>query len=285
MIVAVASGKGGTGTTTIATNLARVADRTGRSVVYLDCDVEEPNGAIFLKPRIELDRAVTRPVPRVDPAKCTACGDCVRVCRFGAIVSLPGGVQTLPELCHGCGACRLACPADAVAEEPLEIGRLQTGRNGHIRFVQGLLKVGRVRSLPVIRAVKDAAPEAELMIIDCPPGAGSDVIAAATGADCAVLVAEPTPFGLHDLQIAVEAMRAMHLPLRVVINRCDCGDAAVRDYCAAEKIEVLAEIPDVRAVAEAFSRGVLASEASPHYRSGFERMVETLCSPEAEVDI
>jgi len=282
VIVAVASGKGGVGKTTVATNLACVAARAGRSVAFLDCDVEEPNGAIFLKPRIEEDRAVCRLVPRVDLDQCDGCGECERMCRFSAIVAVKGGVETFPELCRSCGGCQLVCPQGAIREEPREIGRLQIGRSRRVPFVQGVLNVGQAMSPPVIRAVKRAAPPADVTIIDCPPGASCPVIAAVRGADCVLLVAEPTPFGLADLRIAVETVRSLALALGVVINRADIGDDSVRRYCDEEDIPVLAEIPDVRAVAEAYARGVLAAEVSEHCRQGFERLLGELVSPAAE---
>ncbi len=276
MRLAVASGKGGTGKTTVATNLAHVAALGGRSVVYLDCDVEEPNGAIFLKPRIEDDRPVCAPVPKVDMDKCTGCGDCGRICQFSAIVAMNRMVLTFPELCHGCAGCRLVCPSGAISEDQREIGRLQSGRAGEVHFVQGLLRIGAAMSPPVIRAVKAAAPPADLTILDCPPGTSCPVVEAMRGASYVLLVTEPTPFGLHDLKLAVETVRALDLPFGVVINRSDGGDGRTREFCERDRIRILAEIPDVRAVAEAYSRGVLASEASSTYRQGFEQLLRTL---------
>jgi MinD superfamily P-loop ATPase len=274
--IAVASGKGGTGKTTVATNLAFVAARAGRSVAYLDCDVEEPNGAIFLKPRIGEDREVSLPVPRVDPARCTGCGQCGRICQYSAILSMNKTVLTFPELCHSCGGCLLVCPAGAISEVPRRIGRLESGLAGEVRFVQGLLDVGQATSPPLIRAVKAAAPAAELTVVDCPPGTSCPVIEAIRGADYVLLVTEPTPFGLNDLQLAVETVRQLETPFGVLINRADSGDGQTRRYCRIERIAVLAEIPDVREVAEAYSRGVLAAEMSEHYRHGFEHLLAAL---------
>ncbi|MCE5278467.1 MAG: ATP-binding protein [Planctomycetaceae bacterium] len=276
MRIAVASGKGGTGKTTIATNLAYVAALAGGSVAYLDCDVEAPNGAIFLKPKIGEDNPVTTSVPKVDLDKCTGCGLCGEVCQFSAIVSMNKTVLTFPELCHGCAGCWLACPAGAIREDQQEIGRVQTGAAGQVRFLQGLLNIGQAMSSPLIRAVKTAAPQADLTIIDCPPGTSCPVIEAVRGSCYVLLVSEPTPFGLHDLSLAIETVRELGIPLGVVINRCDSGDARLRQYCDDNAIAVLAEIPDVRAVAEAYSRGMLAAELSGHYRQGFERLIEAL---------
>jgi MinD superfamily P-loop ATPase len=200
MIIAVASGKGGTGKTTVATNLAWVACRDGRTVAYLDCDVEEPNGAIFLKPQIHQDRPVLAAVPEVDLDNCTGCGKCGRICQYSAIVSMNKTVLTFPELCHGCAGCWLVCPASAISEDQREIGRLQAGPAGKVQFVQGLLNIGQAMSPPLIRAVKAAAPQADLTVVDCPPGTSCPVIEAMRGSDYVLLVTEPTPFGLNDLK-------------------------------------------------------------------------------------
>ena len=273
MRIAVASGKGGTGKTTVATNLAFVAAQAGRTVAYLDCDVEEPNGAIFLKPQIRQDRMVTSPVPKVDPEKCTGCGLCGQICQYSAILSIKKTVLTFPELCHACGGCRLVCPADAIGEDQREIGRLQSGPAGKVQFVQGLLRIGQAMSPPLIRAVKAAAPPADLTIVDCPPGTSCPVIEAMRGADYVLLVTEPTPFGLNDLKLAVETVRQLRLPFGVLINRADSGDLQVREFCTRGKIPILAEIPDIRELAEAYSRGILAAEASAHFREGFDRLL------------
>lgn len=276
MKIAIASGKGGTGKTTVATNLAFVAARGGRTVTYLDCDVEEPNGAIFLKPQFDLDRPVAAAVPKVDADKCTGCGLCGKICQYSAIVAMDRTVLTFPELCHGCGGCWLVCPVGAIAEDSRPIGRLQTGRAGDVQFVQGLLDIGQAMSPPLIRAVKAAAPPAELTVADCPPGTSCPVIEAVRGCDYVLLVTEPTPFGLHDLKLAVATVRELHLPFGVVINRCDAGDDRTRRFCELRRVAVLAEIPDLREVAEAYSRGALVAEASGGYRAGIERLLAAL---------
>lgn len=263
MRIAIASGKGGTGKTTVATNLAYLASQNGATVAYLDCDVEEPNGHIFLRPQIDDSRAIEKLVPEIDSAKCIHCGRCAEVCRFGAIASLPSQTMVFAELCHSCGGCALACPAGAVHEQPRKIGRLRSGRSEAIRFVEGVLDVGEAMSPPAIRAVKSAAPEVLLTILDAPPGTSCPVIETVRGCDRVILVTEPTPFGLHDLTLAVEMVRALKLPLAVVINRADAGDARVREYCDRQRIRIAAEIPDDRAVAEAYSRGQMICQAVP----------------------
>ena len=272
MEVAIASGKGGTGKTTLATSLVVVASRQGRSAAYVDCDVEEPNGHLFLKPAIAERTPVTTPVPRVIEEACQHCGQCGEICQYSAIVCLGPKVLVYPELCHGCGGCALVCPNQAIVEVPREIGVVERGQAGPVEFVQGLLNVGEAQSPPVIRAVKAAAPDVDWLIIDAPPGTSCPVIAAVRGCDFVVLVTEPTPFGLNDLVLAVETMRQLGLPFGVVINRADVGDGRVTDYCATEGIPVLLEIPDDRRIAEAYSRGKLAVEAVRETSEAFERL-------------
>jgi MinD superfamily P-loop ATPase len=270
----VASGKGGTGKTTVATSLAFTASAAGRSVAYLDCDVEEPNGHLFLKPQITSGRPVHRPVPRVDEEKCTYCGLCGDICQYSAIVCLSQKILVFPEMCHGCGGCHLVCPEDAIVEVPREIGLLQTGRAGAIQFVQGVLKVGEAMSPPLIRAVKAAAPDADLIIADAPPGTSCSVIESVRDSDFVLLVTEPTPFGLNDLKLAVEMTRALKLPFGVVLNRAGLGDQEVYLYCRWERIRILAEIPDDRRVAESYSRGELMCEALPEFAESFAGLLQ-----------
>lgn len=273
MKIAVASGKGGTGKTTVATNLARAAADAGRRVAYLDCDVEEPNGHIFLKPTLDAQRDIEKPVPVVDMTRCTHCGKCAKVCRYGAVACLPQRTLVFTDLCHSCGGCALVCPSDAIREEPLAIGVLRSGTSGAIRFVDGVLNVGQAMSTPAIRAVKTAAPDAELTILDAPPGTSCPVVETVRDCDLVVLVTEPTPFGLHDLALAVKMVRAVRRPLAVVLNRAGLGGADGSGECARHGAPLLAEIPDDRAVAEAYSRGEMITDAVPGYAA---RMRELL---------
>ena len=276
MKIAVASGKGGTGKTTVATNLAYVASRNGQSVAYLDCDVEEPNGHIFLKPIVTNSKPVGNLIPKVDEEKCTHCGKCGEICRFSAIVCLGEKVLVFPELCHACGGCMLVCPVEAITEVPREMGKLETGNAGPIRFVRGLLNIGEAMSLPVIKEVRAAVPKAELVIVDAPPGTSCPVIESVRGCDFVLLVTEPTPFGLNDLKLAVEMVRALGLAFGVVINRADTGDREVQKYCLQNRIEVLTEIRDDRRIAEAYSRGEMICEALPEYVPIFDELLKEI---------
>lgn len=273
-IIAVASGKGGTGKTTIATNLARVAVQSGFEVSYLDCDVEEPNGHLFLKPDIEKSEPVYVPVPMVDESKCTACGKCKEICQYSAIVLLGKTVLTFPNLCHGCGGCKLFCPTGAISETGREVGAIEEGIAKGVRFVHGRLKIGEAMSPPLIREVRRRLSDTGLSVIDSPPGTSCPVIQSVRGADYVILVTEPTPFGLNDLKLAVEMLRALKLPFGVVVNRADIGDEAVFDYCAGQSIDVLMRLRDDRRIAEAYSRGELAVEALPEYSAAFKSLLK-----------
>jgi MinD superfamily P-loop ATPase len=276
MRIAVSSGKGGTGKTTVATNLANTAARAGRSVGYLDCDVEEPNGFLFLKPQIDQTQPVNVSIPTVDLDKCNGCGQCGEICQYSAIVSMNKQVLVFAELCHGCGGCWLVCPTGAITESHRQTGQLELGRADGVQCVQGMLNIGEVMSPPVIAAVKDAAPDVDVLVIDSPPGTSCPVIESVRDSDFVLLVTEPTPFGLNDLKLAVEMVQTLKLPFAVVINRADVGDGETRRYCERQRIDVLAEIPDDRQVAEAYSRGEIACDAIPKYRELYNDLLTRL---------
>jgi MinD superfamily P-loop ATPase len=271
MILAVASGKGGTGKTTVAVNLAQVY---GAAVQLLDCDVEEPNAHLFLKGAVRSREAVTIPIPEVDPSLCDACGECSRVCQYHAIVSLKTGPLVFPELCHGCGACALFCPRRAIREMDRRIGTVEVLEADKVTLIQGRLDVGVATTPPLIRAVKTRVQPGTPAILDAPPGTACPVVSALRGADFVVLVTEPTPFGLHDLKMAVEMVRQLGIPFGVVVNRMGIGDDRVQVFCAQEDVPILIEIPDDRRIAEAYSTGSLVVEALPEYRNLFEALWE-----------
>lgn len=271
--IAVASGKGGTGKTTVSTSLACAAAEAGYEVTYLDCDVEEPNGHLFLKPRFERRFPVGIPVPVVDEEKCIACGTCGEVCQFSAIVCLNKCVLTFDKMCHGCGGCALACPAGAITEKEREIGVIEEGYAGNIAFLHGRLNVGEAMSPPLIRAVRSTGRDGGLKIIDVPPGTSCPVITSIKGVDYVLLVTEPTPFGIHDLDLAVDMAGELGLPFAAVVNRSGQGQTMALDYCKKKGVKILAEIADDRRVAESYSRGELPYFSVPGYRESIDELL------------
>lgn len=276
MIIAVASGKGGTGKTTVAVNLALsiTVDQSVNSAnpLFLDCDVEEPNAHLFLNPTIERREEVGVLIPEVDYGRCTFCARCGEVCAYHAIAVVKQQVLIFSELCHGCGSCTLNCPEEAIHEVLNVTGVIEEGQAGSINFAHGILNIGEAMAVPVIRQLKKRIGESSVVILDASPGASCPVVETMRGADFVLMVTEPTPFGLHDLRLAVEVARdELGLPVGVVINRDGVGDRGVEDYCAAEGIPILMRIPLDRRIAEAYSEGVTMVEAWPEYR---ERFVE-----------
>jgi MinD superfamily P-loop ATPase len=275
--IVIASGKGGTGKTTLSVNLAVALAYQG-SVGLLDCDVEEPNCHLYLKPYFDATEPVNVAIPVVDAQACTGCGLCARACEFHALLALPGVPLLLPELCHDCGACAYVCPEEAISDGGREIGRVGAGRADGVYFRWGRLHVGEARSLPVIRAVKDpaACPNLDTVIIDAPPGVACPTVETLRASDFAVLVTEPTPFGLHDLRLAVDTTRQMDIPFGVVINRAGIGDSRVNDYCSVEGVPILMEIPDDRRIAEACSRGEVFAATDAAFAAGLRTLATAL---------
>jgi len=268
MIISVASGKGGTGKTLVATSLA-LSLKENHRVKLLDCDVEEPNDHVFLKPEITSSKDVSILVPKVDEDKCTCCGKCAEVCVFNAIAVLGNRVMTFPQLCHGCGACSYLCPEKAISEESREIGAVEWGHSDGLKFVQGELTIGEAMAPPIIRKVKEYAGNDGIIIIDIPPGTSCPVVEAVKGSDYCLLVTEPTPFGLNDLILAVATVRDLGIPCGVVLNRAGVGDSKVEEYCKKESIPILLTIPLDTEIARLYSRGIPLVEGLPQWRDSF----------------
>jgi len=279
MIITIASGKGGTGKTTVAVNLALTlmgaSEMTPqrKRIAFADCDVEEPNAALFLHPLLREKRDVSVMIPEVDEETCTYCGRCAEVCQYHAIAVIREKVLVFRELCHGCGSCTLECPVGAIHEVPYVIGIVEKGRVGSMTFVQGIMNIGVPMAPPIIRAAKSWAltvDHDQLTLIDAPPGTSCSMVECLRGCDYALMVTEPTPFGLHDLKLAVEvAHKELGLPVGVVINRDGIGDSGVEDFCRDEGIPILMRIPLDRRIAEAYSEGTPMVQALPEYRDRF----------------
>jgi len=273
MIISVASGKGGTGKTLVATSLA-LSLSGDYKVKLLDCDVEEPNDHVFLKPEITGSKAVSILVPKVDEEKCTYCGKCAEVCAYHAIAVLGKHVLTFPQLCHGCGACCYLCPEKVITEESRETGVVEWGHADAVGFVHGKLTVGEAMAPPIIRKVKEYANNDDTVIIDVPPGTSCPVVEAIKGSDFCILVTEPTPFGLNDLALAVETVRELGVPCGVVLNRAGVGDSKVEEYCEKENIPILLTIPLDMEIARLYSRGITLVDGMPQWKSIFLQLFD-----------
>ena len=271
MIISVASGKGGTGKTLVATSLA-LSLQNRKPVQFLDCDVEEPDAHIFLKPSLNHKQVVSIPIPQLDEKKCTYCGKCAEVCAYNAVAVIGERVLIFPELCHGCGACSYLCPEGALSEIGKEMGILETGQSKGIEFIHGKLTVGEAMAGPVIKEVKKHINQESLAIIDVSPGTSCPVVEAVRGSHFCLLVTEPTPFGLNDLTLAVDMLNKLDIPCGVVINRDGTEDSKVGEYCYKEGIPVLLRIPLNIEIAQLYSKGITLVEGLPQWREAFIKL-------------
>jgi len=278
MKISIASGKGGTGKTTVSVNLARVLNK---EIILADCDVEEPNAHLFLNTNGKSGEVVSILVPTVEEKLCNSCGECAKICKFSAIVSFGTLPLVFPEMCHACGGCAKVCPTGAIIEQDHRIGVVEISHDGNITLITGKLDVGVAMAPPLIRAVKNRLPKNTAAILDAPPGTSCPVIASIRDSNIVLLVTEPTPFGLHDLTLAVDMVRELKLPFGVIVNRVGSGDDRVHDFCRKENIPILLEIPDDRRIAEAYSRGILMVDALPEYKKLFEKLLTNIDSVRA----
>lgn len=263
MKIAVLSGKGGTGKTTVAASLALAIPGSQ----YIDCDVEEPNGFLFLKPELTESTNVNVLVPEVDQDLCSLCGACAKICQFSAIAVTKRRVLVFPELCHHCGACSLACQQYAISETERTIGVIENDAAN--RFIQGRLMIGEPVGVPIITALKKRINPNRTSVLDCSPGASCAVVRSIEGCDYVLLVTEPTPFGLHDLKIAAGLVKKMGIRAGVVLNKAGSNDQLILDYCSQQDLPVLLEIPYSRMIAENYARGILPFWLSPDWKDQF----------------
>ncbi len=275
MQIAVASGKGGTGKTTIATSLALCTDDP---VQYLDCDVEEPNGHIFLHPKFSERETINLTVPKLVEQNCTACGKCKEICQFNAIAQFGDTVMTFPDLCHSCLGCFRVCEEEALLEENREIGIMETGKSGKISFTHGRLRVGEAMAVPLLHAVRSKAAAENIVILDAPPGTSCPFVETVVESDYVILVTEPTPFGHHDLKLAAQALTNLKIPFAVIINRSDIGDDRVVSWCQETNTPLLLSIPFNRSIAEGYAHGIPLVETLPELRSSFEKILKRICN-------
>ncbi len=262
MIITIASGKGGTGKTTLSTNLACFLRKDTQ---LLDCDVEEPNAHLFLDIEWDTKETVKTVIPEVDEDRCSHCGECGEICQFKAIAPLESTVLVFPELCHSCGGCFLVCPEDALREGLREIGVIEVGHFNTTEFVHGKLRIGEAMAPPLIKKVKEKIQPGKIAILDAPPGTSCPVVNTMMDSDYIVLVTEPTPFGLHDLKLAVGLTKKLNIPCGIVINRYGVGDTRVEQWAQAQGIPILLKIPFDRKVAEIYAEGKLLAEELPEW--------------------
>ncbi len=269
MNIAVLSGKGGTGKTTVSTNLALALKAN-----YVDCDVEEPNGFLFLKPKVDIVESVKVEYPIIDARKCTACGACANACQFNALAKVKNDLFLFQKLCHGCGACEIVCKYNAVTYGKREIGKIEKGTSRDIKCSRGILNISEPMAVPVIKELLENL-SGEVNLIDCPPGTSCNVINTLKYADAAMLVTEPSEFGLHDLKMAVELVKMYNIPFGIVINKDDKKDNIIKKYCKEEKIMLLGTIDYSKDTAILYSKGEILYD-DLHHKAIFDKLSQKI---------
>lgn len=274
MKIAVLSGKGGAGKTFVSVNLAVAAGKS----TYIDCDVEEPNGRLFLKPQGLSTQAVFTTQPAIDGDKCIGCRKCVEFCRFNALVFVKKKPLVFPEVCHSCGLCSLVCPAGAICDEQRQVGVVESGHYGDITVITGELNPGESSSIPVEQAAMQLGFSSgdDTVVIDCPPGSACSVMESVEEADYCVLVAEPTAFGLHNLEMVYELVNILSKPCGVVINKQDAPYPPLEDFFTERGVHVLERLPYDWDIARLTSQGEIASEHLPAVREKFRKLLDTI---------
>lgn len=258
MNIAVLSGKGGTGKTTVSTNLALALKAS-----YIDCDVEEPNGFLFLKPEVYSEEAVKVEYPVIDDVSCSNCGKCANVCQFNALAKVKDDIMLFEKLCHGCGACEIVCERNSIIYNKREIGKIEKGVSKGINCSRGILNISEPMAVPIIKnLLKGLANETN--IIDCPPGTSCNVVNVLNYADGAILVTEPSEFGLHDLKMAVELVKIYNIPFGIIINKDNGKDNIIKKYCREEKIKLIGAIEYSKDTAVIYSKGEILYEDLQH---------------------
>lgn len=274
--IAVASGKGGTGKSTVSTNLAYILSEVYEDVAIVDCDVEEPNCHIFLNPEIKESKECYLAVPEVNRELCIGCGKCTEICQFNSLALVKGKVIVFPEFCHSCGGCWLVCPTQAISQGQRKVGVVEAGKAQKLNFIHGKSRIGEAMSPPLIKAAKKEGSQYNIQILDCPPGTSCPVITAVDEADFVVLVTEPTPFGLYDLKLAVDVMKKLGKEFGIVINRSSENDHLIEDYANAENVSIITKIADDRRISECYSEGKLITKELTEYKEAFEPLVKLI---------
>ena len=281
MIIAIASGKGGTGKTSVSVSIAKALAEANDKVTLLDCDVEEPNAHLLLECSIIYNKNFSINIPQLDLSRCTGCGKCATICEFNCIAVVKERAVIFADLCHSCGGCFLVCPEKCISEVESKSGTISEYSCGKLHLVQGILDIGKSMSPPLIREVKKNT-DSDIVIIDCPPGTSCPMVTAVGNADYVILVTEPTPFGLHDMTLAVETLRKMKMSFGVIINRSDSGDDRVEKYCADENIEIIMRIKESIDAARAYSKGIPLYDALPEIKEEFISASKTLLNRAGE---